>query len=499
MSGNSFGSGCTGSLLAAALLLAAGISSCTPAPESHGPVPTEAQLAWQRMETYAFIHFGPNTFLDREWGYGDADPAVFNPSQLDCRQWARTCRDAGLKGIILTAKHHDGFCLWPSRYTEYSVRNSPWREGRGDLVRELSDACREYGLRFGVYLSPWDRNRADYGTPAYLDYYRAQLKELLTGYGPVFELWFDGANGGDGWYGGADEVRNVDRKTYYSWEETRRMAYGIQPDIIVFSDGGPGCRWCGNERGEAGRTNWSLLRADEVWAGYPRTDELNTGHPDGTHWVPAEADVSIRPGWFYHEREDSLVKTAEQLAGLYYRSVGRNATLLLNLPVDRRGLIPAVDSARLMEARRMLEQHFAVDLAAGRPASADSERGRKYRAGRTTDGDPESFWAPAAGQTAGEVVLELGRKPVAFDCILLQEPVALGQRISAFAVDVRQDDGSWRTVAEETTVGYKRILQIPETVSTAVRLRILESAADPLVSRISVYHTQARTNRTTSR
>ncbi|MCB0630765.1 MAG: alpha-L-fucosidase, partial [Lewinella sp.] len=263
------------------------------------PVPDQKQLDWQELEFYAFVHFNMNTFTNMEWGFGDESPELFNPAELDCRQWAKVCKDAGMKGIILTAKHHDGFCLWPSEYTEHSVKNSPWKDGKGDVVQELADACKEYGLKLGVYLSPWDRNHADYGTPEYLTYFRNQLRELLTNYGEVFEVWFDGANGGTGYYGGANEERRVDKTTYYDWPNTYKIVRELQPHAVLFSDAGPDVRWVGNEDGHAFRTMWSNLMRDSVYPGMPDySQKYASGQENGTHWVPGETNVSIRPGWF---------------------------------------------------------------------------------------------------------------------------------------------------------------------------------------------------------
>ena len=292
------------------------------------------------MEFYAFVHFNMNTFTNMEWGFGNENPELFNPTDLDCRQWARVCKEAGMKGIILTAKHHDGFCLWPSEYTEHSVKNSPWKNGKGDVVRELSEACKEYGLKMGIYLSPWDRNNADYGKPEYITYFRNQLRELLTNYGDIFEVWFDGANGGTGYYGGANEERRIDRTTYYDWENTRKIVRELQPMACMFSDAGPDIRWVGNEQGWAGKTNWCTLNRDDFAPGVVSDLKfLQQGQEDGTDWVPAEVDVSIRPGWYYHPSEDHKVKSLPQLLDIYYHSVGRNASFLLNLPVDKRGLV----------------------------------------------------------------------------------------------------------------------------------------------------------------
>jgi alpha-L-fucosidase len=332
-------------------------------PSAFGAVPSSRQQAWQAMEFYGFIHFTTNTFTDKEWGYGDESPSVFNPAAVDARQWAKLASEAGMKGLILTCKHHDGFCLWPSKFTEHSVKNSPWKNGRGDVVRDVSEACREYHLKFGIYLSPWDRNRSDYGKPEYITYFRNQLRELLTQYGPIFEVWFDGANGGDGYYGGARENRTIDRSTYYDWPNTIAMIRQLQPDAICWSDVGPDARWVGNERGVASETNWCTMNLAGRYPGYSPPGynfevDLGQGHENGESWVPAEVDVSIRPGWFYHVREDAKVKTPAKLLDLFYKSVGRGANLLLNLPPDRRGLIHENDVANLRAFRNALNVLF---------------------------------------------------------------------------------------------------------------------------------------------
>jgi alpha-L-fucosidase len=294
-------------VIIATIFLTLSCSTETPPPPA-GPVPTARQLNWHKMEMNAFIHFTTNTFTDKEWGFGDESPAVFNPTDFDPDQWLSVLKQAGFNGVVLTCKHHDGFCLWPSEYTEHSVKNSTWRGGKGNVVEEVFQACKKYGLKFGIYLSPWDRNRPDYGQPSYVEYYRNQLKELFSIYEPVFEMWFDGANGGDGYYGAANETRSIDGKIYYDWPTTLKMAREMEPEVIFFSDAGPDIRWCGNESGLGGETNWNTISTDTLYAGKPSiNDLLNTGSEEGTHWVPAEVNVSIRPGWFYHESEDSLV------------------------------------------------------------------------------------------------------------------------------------------------------------------------------------------------
>ena len=340
-----------GAFLITALIVSTQIYAQTPAP--CGPVPNENQLRWQDMEMYAFIHYSMNTYTDEEWGFGNEDLKLFNPSDLNCRQWARVCKQAGMKGIIFTAKHHCGFCMWPSAYTEYSVKNTPWKNGKGDVVRELADACREEGLEFAVYLSPWDRNHADYGRPEYITYFRNQLRELLTNYGEVFEVWFDGANGGDGWYGGANETRKIDRTTYYQWPETYRMIRQLQPKCLIWNDGSDrgDLRWVGTEAGNVGETNWSLLNKD----GEVTWHMLHYGLEDGDSWVPGETNTSIRPGWFYHDTENEHVKSLSKLMETYYKSVGRNSTLLLNFPIAPNGRIHPNDSLRGIAFKRMID------------------------------------------------------------------------------------------------------------------------------------------------
>jgi alpha-L-fucosidase len=289
---------CCGLLTWLNTVAAAGSKVVAP-PLPYGPVPTERQLRWHEMEFYGFLHFTVNTFTDKEWGYGDEDEKVFNPTDFDADQIVSAARQAGMKGLILTAKHHDGFCLWPSQYTEHSVKNSPWKGGHGDVVKEVSTACRRHGLKFGVYLSPWDRNHKDYGRPEYITYYRNELRELLTNYGDIFTVWFDGANGGDGFYGGAREKRQIDNRTYYDWEHTWQIVRELMPGAVMFSDGGPDFRWVGNESGIAGDPCWETLNAAGRYPG-GSSAHLNSGERPGTHWLPAECDVSIRPGWFYH-------------------------------------------------------------------------------------------------------------------------------------------------------------------------------------------------------
>ena len=457
-------------------------------PEPILPVPEPKQVEWQQMETYAFIHFGLNTFNDREWGYGDTDPKTFNPTNLDCEQWAQTLVKAGMKGVILTAKHHDGFCLWPFEGTDYSVKNSPWKNGQGNVVKELSEACKKYGLKFAVYLSPWDRHQANYGTPEYLPYFYAQLHDLLTNYGPVFEVWFDGANGGDGWYGGAKDIRTIDRKNYYNYPRIYEMLDSIQPQAIIFSDGGPGCRWVGNEKGFAGATNWSFLRKGEVHPGYDKSYELQYGHPDGNQWVPAECDVSIRPGWFYHPEEDDRVKSPDQLVDLYYRSVGHNATLLLNFPVDRRGLIHPVDSANAVSFHEMIQQQLKTNLVAGMIPKVSNERGGDFVASVLTDDNFDTYWATEDGVTTADIEFSFDT-PTRMNRMMLQEYIPLGQRVKAFVVEYLDKD-TWLPVKlneETTTIGYKRLLRFETVETKGIRIRITDARGPLCLSNVGVY------------
>ena len=457
-------------------------------PEPILPVPEPKQVEWQQMETYAFIHFGLNTFNDREWGYGDTDPKTFNPTNLDCEQWAQTLVKAGMKGVILTAKHHDGFCLWPFEGTDYSVKNSPWKNGQGNVVKELSEACKKYGLKFAVYLSPWDRHQANYGTPEYLPYFYAQLHDLLTNYGPVFEVWFDGANGGDGWYGGAKDIRTIDRKNYYNYPRIYEMLDSIQPQAIIFSDGGPGCRWVGNEKGFAGATNWSFLRKGEVHPGYDKSYELQYGHPDGNQWVPAECDVSIRPGWFYHPEEDDRVKSPDQLVDLYYRSVGHNATLLLNFPVDRRGLIHPVDSANAVRFHEMIQQQLKTNLVAGMTPKVSNERGGDFVASALTDDNFDTYWATEDGVTTADIEFSFDT-PTRMNRMMLQEYIPLGQRVKVFVVEYLDKD-TWLPVKlneETTTIGYKRLLRFETVETKGIRIRITDARGPLCLSSVGVY------------
>jgi alpha-L-fucosidase len=461
-------------------------SAQTKAPPACGPVPSENQLRWQEMEYYAFVHFSLNTYTDQSWGYGNEDVKLFNPEKADCRQWARICKEAGMKGIIITAKHHCGFCLWPSEYTEYSVKNTPWENGQGDMVREMADACKEYGLKLGIYLSPWDRNHPDYGKPEYITNFRNQLTELLTNYGEIFEVWFDGANGGDGYYGGANEIRKIDRTTYYDWKNTYAMIRKLQPNIVIWNDGGDrgDLRWVGTEEGYVGETNWSLLNAtgDVSW------NMLHYGVENGNAWVPAEVNTSIRPEWFYHPNEDNKVKTVPQLMETYYNSIGHNGSLLLNFPIMPNGLIHPNDEKAALEMAKAVKESFAVNLTEKAKAEASNVRGNagKFNALKAIDGKKDTYWATDDNVTKASLTIDLG-KPTLFNRFMAQEYIRLGQRVKAFTVEALVD-GNWKELAKATTIGYKRILRFPSVKATKVRFSINDSKSCPVISNIGIYN-----------
>jgi len=456
-------------------------------PAAVGPVPSGSQLAWHDMEYYAFVHFNMNTFTNMEWGTGGESPEQFSPTELDTRQWAKVAKEAGMTGIIITAKHHDGFCLWPTKTTEHSVKNSPWKNGEGDLIKDLSEACEEYGLKLGIYLSPWDRHDADYGKSEYVEKFHEQLRELLSDYGEVFEVWFDGANGGSGYYGGANETRKIDNKTYYQWDKTHAIVRQLQPNAVIFSDGGPDIRWVGTEEGWANETNWSIMRRDEIYPGWPRYVELRSGHDDGTHWLPAEVNTSIRPGWYYHPGEDHQVKSLERLVRTYYESIGRNGNFLLNLPVDDRGLVHEKDVEQLMALKEQIDKDFANELSEGKKISASNIRGNSadYAAENATDGNPETYWATDDGVTSGELTIEF-EEPTKVNRLLLQEYIPLGQRIRNFIV-AAEVDGKWIEIEGQTTIGHRRILRFETVKATKIRVDFKEAKGPLVISNIELY------------
>ena len=464
-------------MTAFALALLASCSKVTP-PEPYGAVPTPQQVEWQKMEMNMFAHFGPNTFTGLEWGLGTEAEDIFNPTALDCGQWASIAKEAGFKGIIITGKHHDGFCLWPNPVSTHTVAQSPWKDGKGDVLKELSEACAKEGLKFGVYVSPWDRNDPHYGTPEYNDVYVKTLETVHDGrYGEIFEQWFDGANG---------EGPNG-KKQVYDWPRFHETVLKYSPNAIMFSDVGPGCRWVGNERGVAGRTNWSTLNTKGFTpgAGSPSTDTLNTGNVHGAVWHPAETDVSIRPGWFWRESENDKVKSLNKLLSIYYTSVGRNSLLLLNVPPDNRGLIHEADATRLKEFKAALDEIFKDNLADGAKAKASNVRGRGFGAGNILDGNFDSYWATKDGVNEASVTFDLAGEKT-FNRVLIQEYIPLGQRVKSFTVEAEGPDGQWKEIARETTIGYKRIVPVEKVTTSKVRVNI-SAFAPPTINGFGLY------------
>jgi alpha-L-fucosidase len=462
--------------------------AAAPAPPSYDQTATEQQLRWHEMEFYGLLHFGLNTFVDQEWSHGDVSPTLFDPKEFDAEIVAQTMKEAGMKGIVLVCKHHDGFCLWPSRYTDYSVKGSPWKNGRGDVVREISEACRRKGLKFGVYLSPWDRNSKDYGRPEYLAFYRGQLSELLTNYGNVFIAWFDGAQGGEGYYDGAREIRKIDNRTYYDWPAAWALVRKFQPDAVIFSDAGPDVRWVGNEHGAASDPCWYTINLKDCYPGMPDYRGLGPGLRSGTDWVPPECDVSIRPGWFYHAKEDTWVKSADRLVDIYYRTVGLGACLNLNVALDKTGQIPPKDAQELLEMGRRLRATFAVNLAHGAKVIASNVRGhdRAFAAENLLDGDRNTYWSTDDEVKTPEVVLDFGKR-ITFNVVRIREFLPLGQRVEGFALD-SWHDGQWKEFFQGMTIGNQRLARIkPSMTSEKLRLRITQSPVCPALSELSVF------------
>lgn len=442
------------------------------------PVPTRVQLQWHDMEYYLFMHFGPNTFTDLEWGHGNEKEEVFNPTRLDCEQWCRVAKAAGAKGIIITAKHHDGFCLWPSKFSAHTVRESKWKNGKGDVLKELSEACRKYGLKFGVYLSPWDRNHPDYGTEKYNDVFVNMMKEIFSSYGPVWELWWDGANG---------EGPNG-KKQLYDWKRFEKTVRELSPNTVVFSDIGPDVRWCGNEDGIAGTTNWNMLDTAGFTrgAGAPAQAVLNSGNETGKNWVPAECDVSIRPGWFYHKAEDAKVKSPEQLFQLYLKSVGRGANLLLNVPPDTRGLITPYDSAALVDFGKLRLKNFDRNLFK-KAGSYHLFHGIIKKAPALCDGNKNTtdLMTETVLQSAG-VELPKGKNQKV-NCVILNESLRHGQHCSAFKLLLFNDKDELVKEIYGTTIGRKRVLTFPAVDINTIELTIEKQNGTTEISEIEAF------------
>lgn len=467
----------------------------TASPVPYGVTPSERLLAWHELEFYGFIHFTINTFTDKEWGYGDESPTLFNPTHFDPDQIVLSMKAAGMKAIILTAKHHDGFCLWPTKTTEHNITKSPWKNGKGDVVREISDACRRHGLKFGVYLSPWDRNNEHYATPHYVNtIFQNQLRELLTNYGPVFEVWFDGANGGDGYYGGKREERKIDRITYYNLDELWNVIRPLQPMACIFSDLGPEIRWVGNESGVAGEICWPTYtpkgREDinKPGLGQTRYEEGQFGTRDGKYWIPAECDVSIRPGWFYHESENNRVRSVENLVNLYFKSVGHGASMLLNIPPSRKGTVYPTDSITLAQMGNYLQRLYAVNYATTAKVKASTVRSsdQAFAPENVRDADRYSYWGTPDGVTTGEITLQFS-KPTTFDVVRLRENIKLGVRSDDWEVWA-QVKGQWQLFGKGTAIGASRLVKGPKVTAEAIKVSITKGKASICISDIGVFN-----------
>jgi alpha-L-fucosidase len=465
------------------------------APAPYGPLPSEAQLKWHETDLYAMVCFGLNTYTDKEWGYGDVSPALFDPSGFDASQITATLKEAGFKGVLLVAKHHDGFCLWPTKTTSYSVAASPWMNGKGDMVKSFEMAARKSGLKFGIYNSPWDRNNASYGSAAYIKIYRQQLEELHQNYGPLFISWYDGANGGDGYYGGAKENRQIDRASYYQWNETWGIVRRLQPGAVIFSDMGPDVRWVGNENGFAATTSWATFTpkggkdAAKPAPGDSRWQEAPEGHRDGKSWMPAECDVPLRSGWYYHATQDNSVKSPRELFDIYLKSVGRGAALDIGIAPDKRGILNEKDVAALKGFGKLLRETFSTNLLERATIQASNVRGAdtaKFGPAHLLDNGNNTYWATDDSITTPECTLKLnGIKQ--FNIIRLREHIALGQRVEAFAVDILQNN-SWQEITHGTSIGAQRLIRLPHTVvASQIRLRILRSPVCPALSEFSIF------------
>lgn len=445
-----------------------------------GAYPSPRQSAWHDHEVYGFLHFSVNTFTDREWGYGDEKPEIFNPTEFNPEQIVSSAKAGGLKGLILTAKHHDGFCLWPSKYTDHSIKNSPYKNGKGDIVGEISAACQKHGVKFGVYLSPWDRNHAQYAQPEYVEYYHNQLEELTTQYGELFEVWFDGANGGDGYYGGASERRKIDAVTYYQWDKVRSIVRKNQPNAVMFADEHMDVRWVGNEHGVAGDPCWPTV--DNTPYTMPKG---NRGVRGGNIWNPAETNTSIRPGWFWHEDENDQVRSPANLLRLYMTSVARGTNLLLNIPPDRRGLIHENDVEVLKKFKSILDDAFKVNKNIGASVITSSELSGEFTGTNVLSND--GLWAASEQDTSGAWIQLNLPAEASFDFIKIKEVIEYGVRVDDFVVEILKN-GEWETIASHIGIGHQRIIRLDQPVVTdKIRLRVITGSAAPVISSFDLY------------
>lgn len=465
------------------------------APKPYGALPTAAQLEWHEMEMYALIHFGVDTYTDKEWGFGDEDPKILNPVKFDARQIVAAAKAAGFKGVVVVAKHHDGLCIWPTKTTEHNISNTPWKDGKGDMLQEYREACDALGMKLGVYVSPWDRNSPHYGTPKYLEIYREQLREVYSNYGKLFISWHDGANGGDGYYGGANETRKIDRTTYYDWTNTWAITRKMQPGAVIFGDVGPDVRWVGNEEGHAGETSWATYTplapdAGQTPAnGYVLHLRGIEGTRNGKYWMPAEADVSLRPGWFYHASQNHQVKSPSTLMDLYYKSVGRGANLDLGLSPNRDGLLDSTDVNALKGFGALLQETFSTNLAKGATLKASNIRGgsaAKFGPANLLDADRYSYWSTDDAVQTPTLTITLPQER-RFNVVRLRENIKLGQRIEAVEIEVLRN-GQWQKLAEATSIGANRLIRLPEPVTAKqLRLTISKSPVSIALSDFGLY------------
>jgi alpha-L-fucosidase len=465
------------------------------APRAYGPLPSAGQLNWHEMEMYCIIHFGVDTYTDKEWGFGDEDPAIFNPAHFDAEQIVGAAKAGGFKGVVVVAKHHDGLCIWPTKTTEHNISKSPWKNGKGDMLKEYQLACEKLGMQLGLYCSPWDRNSAFYGTPEYVEIYRAQLKELYTNYGKLFISWHDGANGGDGYYSGKNESRMIDRTTYYGWPTTWAIPRKLQPEAVIFGDVGPDVRWVGNEEGHAGETSWATYTPEAPDEGktpangYVKSWLGVEGTRNGKNWMPAECDVSLRPGWFYHASQNAQVKSPYTLMDLYYKSVGRGANLDLGLSPNRDGQLDPADVSALKGFGDLLKATFARNLAKDASMVASNIRGGnagKFGPANLLDGDRYSYWSTDDQVTTPTLTLNL-KGIQSFNVIRVRENIKLGQRIEAFEVEAFVG-GKWQKIAEATSIGANRLIRLQQTITASkVRLKITKSPVAIALSDFGLY------------
>ena len=465
-------------LLTIFLTVSSAVTFAQSAPKPYGVLPTARQLKWQETEMYAIIHFSTATYTDKEWGYGDENPAIFNPSNFSAYQILSAAKAGGIKGAVIVAKHHDGFCLWPTKTTEHNISKSPFRNGKGDVIKEYQLASEKLGMKMGIYCSPWDRNSAAYGTDEYAaKIYRNQLRELYTNYGELFMSWHDGANGGDGYYGGSREVRKIDKTTYYGWKDTWALTRALQPAASIFGDAGPDVRWVGNEEGHAGETSWHTFSPQAVEGNIPSNGNVKywesvAGTRNGNYWIPAECDVPLRPGWFYHQAQDGSSKSARELVDLYYKSVGRGACLDLGLAPDKSGQLTLEDVNKLKEFGEIIRKTFAINLAKHASIVASNVRDKnaiKYGTAKLTDGDRYSYWATDDKMTRPILNVNMA-KAQAFNVIRLRENIKLGQRIDSVKIEALAN-GKWKLIAKATSIGACRLIKLPESI-TASKIRI---------------------------